>query len=138
MTVVLIGGILTAFCIVGFVIGMKKDLDGLWSVSLVVGIFSALIGLLLVPSLATDHYEYVDITSDVQVSITESMIAVDLSGCDQSSYTMNSKIFNSYKAVTEFNDSTKIYFKIGKSFYGGTQSRKVLWSNYPYEKYNGE
>jgi hypothetical protein len=46
--------------------------------------------------------------------------------------------FNSYKAVMEFGDSTKIFFLADKSFYGGSLNRKIVWSNPPYKYFNKE
>jgi len=46
--------------------------------------------------------------------------------------------YNTYRAVTEFNDSTKIFEGVERGFYGNVLVRFYVWSNPPYTYYNKE
>jgi hypothetical protein len=103
-------------------------------------IFVTLFGLIIFPITLTceskteikelNQYEYTLLSTDKEIVLETREL--------QHKYpvTLNSHYgFNSYKAVTEYNENTKFYLKSYKSFYGVVTERIIVWSNPPYEIY---
>jgi hypothetical protein len=100
---------------------------------------SLVIGLVAIPLLRTYKIEYKEIIN-YQILKSPDAIVIDLtnSNSDISDFSNNLIKYNSYRAVTEFSDSTKIFERIERSFYGNTLFQSWVWSNPPYKYFNQE
>jgi len=102
----------------------------------VVGAIMAIVGLFFVPLLRTVKVEYKEVENCQIVKAPEAII-VDLTNANIKTWYKLVK-FNSYRAVTEFGDSTKIFEANEKSFYNASMNKSYVWSNPPYKYYNRE
>jgi hypothetical protein len=93
-------------------------------------------GLVLIPLLRPYKVEYKEITN-YQILKSNNAIVIDLTN---SNAKMSDKLikYNSYRAVTEFGDSTKVFEGIERGFYGDVLLRFYVWTNPPYNFYNRE
>jgi len=98
---------------------------------------SFIFGLLLIPLTITYKVEYREIIN-YQFFKASDVIIVDIS--NSTIKNRGDKLFkyNTYRAVTEFNDSTKIFEGVERGFYGNVLVRFYVWSNPPYTYYNKE
>jgi hypothetical protein len=103
---------------------------------LLVGIIGGLIMIPLLRTYTTENREIVN----YQVLKSSDAIIVDLTNSDAKVSNLSNKLlkFNTYRAVTEFGDSTKIFEVCERSFYRAVMYRYYVWSNPPYKFYNRE
>lgn len=100
---------------------------------------SLIFGLVLIPLVRTYKVEYREI-SNYQVLKSPDAIIIDLtnSTAKVSNYSNKLLKYNTYRAVTEFGDSTKIFEGVERGFYGTNLLRFYVWSNPPYKFFNRE
>jgi hypothetical protein len=100
---------------------------------------SFIFGLAAIPLLRTYRVEYREIVN-YQVLKASDAVIVDLTNSNAKISNYSNKLlkYNTYRAVTEFNDSTKIFEGIERGFYGDALLRFYVWSNPPYKFYNRE
>jgi len=101
-----------------------------------IGCVVALVGLLLFPLLKTIKVEYKEVKNCQVIKAPEAII-IDLTNANVNAWSKLVK-YNSYRAVTEFGDSTKIFEANEKSFYNTSIVKYYVWSNPPYKYYNRE
>lgn len=119
----------------------KKSFGETWigPICIVVLLVSFIFGIVAIPLLRTYKVEYREI-GNYQVLKAPDAVIVDLTNSNAKISDFSNKLlkFNSYRAVTEFNDSTKIFEGIERGFYGDALLRFYVWSNPPYKFYNRE
>ncbi len=104
----------------------------------VVLLVSFIVGLVAIPLLRTYKVEYREITN-YQILKSSDAIIIDLTNSNAKISDFNNLIrYNSYRAVTDFSDSTKVFERMRKGFYGDVIIRSYVWSNPPYKFYNQE
>jgi len=100
---------------------------------------SLIFGLIMIPLVRSYKIEYREITN-YQILKSNDAVIVDLTNSNAKISDLSNKLikYNSYRAVTEFQDSTKIFERIERAFYGNAVLRTYTWSNPPYKFYNRE
>jgi hypothetical protein len=111
---------------------LRKKGASIWAPVLI--LIFGIAGLLMVPLLVPVKTERIEIIDYVLVRSSESVI-LDLDNFKYAKYD-RFHAFDSYKAVTEINDSTKFYLIRDKTFYQAPISSYNAWSNPPYDQYN--
>jgi len=135
--------ILTIVSIMGIVFVhsfAKKSFGETWlgPIFIVVLLVSVIFGLVLIPLLRTVNTEYVEMHNCIILKSNDAVI-IDLTNSPDSWTTFETlKKFNTYKAVMEFSDSTKIFREIDRSFYHVPVNNRVVWSNPPYKDFYKE
>jgi hypothetical protein len=118
-----------------------KKFENIWigPICIFVLSISAVFGLIALPLLRTYRTEYKEIVN-YQVLKSPDAIIVDLTNSNAKMNELNNKLikYNSYRVVTEFTDSTKIFEGIERAFYGDALRRFYVWSNPPYKFFNYE
>lgn len=100
---------------------------------------SFIFGLIMIPLVKNYKVDYREITN-YQILKSEDAVIVDLTNSNAKISDLSNKLikYNSYRAVTEFQDSTKIFERIERAFYGNAVLRTYTWSNPPYKYFNRE
>jgi hypothetical protein len=107
-------------------------------ISVIVLVVDLIFGLALIPSIRVVKTEYAEMHNCIILKSRDAVI-IDLTNSPDNWTTFeNLKKFNTYKAVTEFSDSTKIFREISKSFYNFSVYNQVVWSNPPYKDFYRE
>ena len=135
--IIIISGVVAALSILGVAIAKRLSPKRFWNnhigpICLIAFFVSLIFGLILLPALEPVSKKYVEITNH-QGFISRNGIVVYL----PDSETKFVK-FDSYKAVTSFRDSTKIFEEQEKIYYNVTVYSHIEWSNPPYTTYNPE
>lgn len=81
-------------------------------------------GFLVIPMVVNDHQEYYKMI-DYEILKGENAVFINY----QFDNEKNVVRFDSYKEVTEINDSTYFYLIKYKSFYNNTVRTEIIWSN---------
>jgi hypothetical protein len=140
MVLFVIALVLTFFSIIGIILVKQlsnKSFGSTWlgPIFVVVLLVSVIFGLGLLPCVRTVRTEYVEMHNCIVLKSTDAII-IDLTNSPDNWTTFeNLKKFNTYKAVTEFSDSTKIFREIDRSFYNVPVNNRVVWSNPPYKDF---
>lgn len=108
-------------------------------VFIVLLLVSTIFGLIMIPLVRTYKIDYREITN-YQILKSEDAVVIDLTNSNAKISDLSNKLikYNSYRAVTEFQDSTKIFERIERAFYGNAVLRTYTWSNPPYKFFNQE
>ena len=141
--VVMISAALVSISILVLLLINGKNMSNLRTTCIIVLVTSGFVGLMIFPALMTIKTDYVKIDKhDYQVIRGESnLILRDVSNDNKIKIgdNLNGLIpFNSYDIMTKY-DSTKtnFYFMINRSFYNVPINRKIVWSNPPYNIFQG-
>jgi hypothetical protein len=143
MVLFIIAVTLTILSIIGIVLVDKfaqKSFGSTWlgPIFIVALLVSVIFGLVVIPLLRTVNTEYVEMHNCIILKSKDAVI-IDLTNSPDSWTTFeNLKKFNTYKAVMEFSDSTKIFREIDRSFYHVPVNNRVVWSNPPYKDFYKE
>ena len=143
MVLFIIALILTVFSIIGIVLVnnlAQKSFGSTWlgPIFVVVLIVSVVFGLGLLPCVRPLSTEHVEMRNCIKLKSSDAVI-IDLTNSPDNWTTFeNLKKFNTYKAVTEFSDSTKIFREIERSLYRVPVYNRVVWSNPPYKDFYRE
>jgi hypothetical protein len=143
MVLFIIALILTVLSIVGIVLVDRfanKAFGSTWlgPIFVVVLLVSVIFGLGLLPCVRPLSSEHVEMHNCIILKSKDAVI-IDLTNSPDNWTTFeNLKKFNTYKAVTEFSDSTKIFREIERSFYNVPVYNRVVWSNPPYKDFYRE
>lgn len=103
----------------------------------IVMVIMTVVGLVTVPLVKVYKFEYKEL-SNYQVIKSPDAVIIDLTNSNAKTGYYKLVKFNTYRAVMEFGDSTKIFEKIEKGFYGDVLYRSYVWSNPPYKYFNRE
>lgn len=119
--------------------GKKFGNTWIGPICIVILFITIVFGLVSIPLLCTYRVEYKEIVN-YQVLKSPDAIIVDLtnSNAKLNDFSNNLLKYNTYRAVTEFSDSTKIFEGIERAFYGDVLRRFYVWSNPPYNFFNKE
>ena len=137
--IIITSAIVTLLSIGVLILSRNKKSE--WKIlPIVLIIISVAFGLLFCPLVfVNDHQDVIELKNYDVIKAKNGLI-LDLVNTDFSSgYPEgNLRKFNSYRAVTEYSDSTKFFVVIEKSFYGINLITEYTWSNPPYDKFNKE
>jgi energy-coupling factor transporter transmembrane protein EcfT len=119
--------------------GKKFGSTWMGPIFVVVLLVTIVFGLVALPLLRAYRVEYREIVN-YQVLKSSDAIVIDLTNSNAKVSDLSNKLikYNSYRAVTEFQDSTKIFERIERAFYGDVLYRTYAWSNPPYQFFNRE
>lgn len=118
-----------------------KSFGSTWMgpICVVILLVSFIFGLVAIPLFRTYRVEYREVTN-YQILKSSDAIVIDLTNSNAKVSNFSNKLlkYNSYRAVTDFGDSTKVFEGIERGFYGDALLRFYVWSNPPYKFYNRE
>lgn len=134
LTLILISSFIVLFGIYVLILTAhnKEHFYNLRVVIIIIAIAFCFFGLILLPSLVTDHTEVTQL-ENCKIIKADNCIILDVSNTkNESAFDNNLIKFSSYDIVSSFSDSTKFYINIQKSFYNINLFSYYTWSKPPY------